>query len=153
MPAPVPDHRAVCAHFSSQTKTRGRGYWKQNTTMCQNEQYKNDIRRLIEQTLNEYEHVVCKRDVWDLCKIRVKEYSIKFSIAKSKERKEEIEKIENEIINLDSALANSQDNDLVNHRKTLKSELDIKLKERAIGAQVRSRAKWVEEGEQVLHTV
>ena len=59
---------------------------------------------------------------------------------------ESIEEIENKLDALDN------DNTLscevkIERRNTLKQELDNYYKERARGNQIRSRAKWVEEGE------
>ena len=85
--APVPDHKAVFAHFYSNSRPRGRGYWKLNSQFLGYDEYKYEVKSLTTDTLNEYEHILPYKTLWDLIKIRIKEYSIKFGIHLSKIRK------------------------------------------------------------------
>lgn len=71
--APVPDHRAVTAHFFTQLRPRGKGYWKLNTAVLKDPNYVEGIKDIITQTQNEYADTdLPKRTVWDLIKIRIK---------------------------------------------------------------------------------
>ena len=87
-------------------------------------------------------------NIWELCKIRFKEFSIAFSINRAKNFKTKLTNIEKEIHDIDISLACSNtDNDIIEQRKKLKSEYDNLLREKSDGAKIRAKAKWWEKGE------
>ncbi len=147
--APVPDHQAVKAEFSLQDRRRGRGYWKLNISVLKDKQYCRSVSNIIKSTIAEFSNVqIHKRYTWDLIKIRIKEYSIKFCVAKKRMKCDRISEIEGKLneINIDVSNDNHTEECLV-EKHALKLELDSLLLEKARGAQVRSRAHWIEEGE------
>ncbi len=147
-PAPTPDHQAVIACFSLQERKRGRGYWKLNTSILKDVEYKHEVSSIIKNTIAEYSNVPAhKRYIWDLIKIKIKEFSIKYCIIKKRKRVSRIAEIENRILAIDTELYEDANNTYLNERCMLKTELDSLLTEKAYGAQVRSRARWIEEGE------
>ena len=75
---PCPDHKAVVLCVRGDERPRGRGYWKLNVSVLDEENYKESIRKIISDTLSEYRHQVEKAVIWELVKIRVKEYSIRY---------------------------------------------------------------------------
>lgn len=146
--APVPDHKAVITTIKYTDRPRGKGYWKLNNSLLEDQTFLENIELIFKATVEEYNDVACKRDIWDLCKIRFKEYSIRFSINKNRQFQDQLKSIERTINDLDKAIQNDSDNAQIKQtRKTLKTEYDNMCESRAKGAQIRSRAKWVEDGE------
>ncbi len=146
--APVPDHKAVVVTLREDTGTRGKGYWKINNSIIEDLDYQSEIKNIFTDTIDEYSDCANMRSVWDLCKIRFKEYSIKFSIARSRKKKNELQLLQSQLDNVDKLLsAEKHDTDLTEARRILKAQYDALALSTAQGAQVRSRAKWIEEGE------
>ena len=81
---PVPDHKSLILSIKP-AKQRGRGYWKLNNNILHDISFKNKIRQIFRTTVQEYaeESPVLKPQVWELCKIRFKEFTIKYSSNKA----------------------------------------------------------------------
>ena len=115
------------------------------------ELYVNDIKKNFSDTLEEY--ASCnKRDIWDMCKIRLEEYTIRYCTIKRQHSRDECKEIEDDITKIDKLISKKRKNDrgIISFkisRDLLKCKYDLHTKERASGAQIRSRAKWLEQGE------
>ena len=112
-----------------------------NSSIILEEEYKNNIIQIIRKI---EELKISYVEKWELLKQEVKIKSIHYSIKRQKTDKEKILKIEKEIAEIENMphyLIN------MNRKRYLESQLsnlyDIKTK----GTQIRSRAKWVQEGE------
>ena len=146
--APTPDHKAVMIKIDTTHNTRGKGYWKLNNTHLKNMDYQEGIKQIFNQTRAEYETHTNIHDVWELCKIRFKEYSIKYSIRKKRQLRNITIQIAKDIDKLDKSIIDNQvDGKLIAKRKHLKGEYENLLKQKFEGAKIRARAKWWEEGE------
>lgn len=147
--APTPDHKAVVAKVELVHKQRGNGYWKLNTSILSEENYKIGVIDIIKKTIDEYDNIVDKRVLWDFCKIRIKEYSIKYCVNRSKNRKNELKNLQSHFDQIEKELENESSNIefLKTEREEVKNKIDAYMLEKARGTQIRSRAKWVEEGE------
>ena len=147
--APVPDHKAVFVELKNENNTRGRGYWKLNNQFLESELYCNNITDIVLNTQKEYGAFLTKRLLWDLCKIRIKEYSIQFGISLSRNTKTQIKQLQNEIDEIDKEIIKNdikEKDPITIKRRELKSNLDLLLINKAKDAQIRSRAEWVEQG-------
>ena len=147
--APTPDHKAVIINIRYGTAKRGKGYWKLNSSIIEELEYKKMIKHVITMTQEEYGDALSKCDFWQFLKARIKEHSINYCIEKSKNKKDAIKVLENKLDELDKQIAENSKNliQINNERKIYKESLDNLYAEKAIGAQVRSRAKWIEQGE------
>ena len=141
--APVPDHKAVVADLKIHPQKRGKGYWKLNCSYL----YLQNIKDMFIDTTNEYQN--CPNHfVWDLFKIRVKEFSIKYGIHAAKMKNKTIMEIQNNIDDFDQRIVkNPNDNELRDQRNILKKQYDTLSLEKAKGAQIRARLQWAENGE------
>lgn len=81
---------------------------------------------------------------WENLKYEVKNFSISFSINSQKKIKDQIRNIEKEISNMETLPYSMID---MNKKRDLESQLNILYDKKATGAQIRSRAKWINEGE------
>ena len=146
--APFSDHKAVVVKLKDRTKIRGPGYWKLNVSVLKEDLYCEQIVKIFKDCVNESLNLnFCKRLTWDLFKIKVKEFSIKYCQQKAQRKNDEILNLENNIKVFDRALSKSQSELLESKKEHMKAKLAKCLEDKASGAQVRSRAKYMEEGE------
>ena len=135
------DHMAVSLKLNIESTVKGPGYWKLNNTLLQDTTYK----ELIKQCISKYTNLLNEPDknkqiIWDLCKIEIKELSIKYGINRSKTRKDDIQKLEKELIECQIKNDTKQ-------VKLLEDQLETLYLQKTYGAQIRSRIKWIESGE------
>ena len=95
--APAPGHKAVTMNIRLRTNTRGKGYRKLNNSIINDEEYVEGITRLYEETVEEYGEDVSISLLWEFLKIRIKEFSIAYSIAKSHRNKNLIKDLEEKL--------------------------------------------------------
>ena len=145
--SPAPDHKAVSLEIEMPAKYRGKGYWKLNATVLEDPIYVQNITDLIEKTIPEYQNVLTSSELWEFIKLLIKEHTIKYCVEKSFRKKDDILELEKHLDKLDEQLKTSKSAVLVNERKTVKLKLDQLYKEKSKGYQIRSRARWVEQGE------
>ncbi len=143
---PIPDHHsAVFLVYKINENKKGKGYWKFNAKLLKIP----ELRPLIIQIANE-----CRRNYpdlnsrtkWELFKIKVQEACIKLGVIWAKKKKEcfEILQCEIDILNKNESEGNPID---TVHRDKLIKNLNNLYKEKDDGYLIRSKIKWVEEGE------
>jgi exonuclease III len=135
------DHRALKLDISLHDKERGRGYWKLNTSLLNCNSYKTQINNLIKEISSSEGSSV---DKWERLKLSIKNLSISFSINRQKTYKQLILKIEKDIARIENLPYTLID---MNKKRELENRLSNIYDEKARGAQIRSRAKWVSDGE------
>ena len=85
--APAPDHKTVTMNIRVRTNARVKGYWKLNNSIINDEEYIEGITKLYEETVEEYGEDVSTSLLWEFLKIRIKEFSIAYSIPNSHSNK------------------------------------------------------------------
>jgi len=137
----VTDHKAVIVAFVKDSgRNRGPGYWKMNVQYLEDKEYITGINGIVENVQAEYMYSdICKRVVWDIAKIKIKEFSIRYCKTKAYQKRNRISELEKKL-NSDCTFSKEA-------RCTLESELDVLYTNKAKGAQIRSRAEWTEQGE------
>lgn len=136
--APYTDHKAVDLLLKIDEIPRGPGVWKMNSDILLNEEYRAGIVNMWTKwrsKKNSYEDV---RRWWDLGKRHIKSYTQQFSKDLSFQNKSRLVEIEQKINTLKQS-----DSSYEALQKEYEEIFSLKVK----GAQVRSRAKWWEEGE------
>ena len=139
--SPSPDHKALCLSLSPNTNKRGRGYWKINNGIINQTEFEYGIQYIYDEICNEYEQHVSKCILWEYFKLKVKEFSISFSINQAKKSQDECKMLELELDRIDKQLAVTSCDALSAERKVLTAKLDEQYKIKATGYQIRSRAK------------
>jgi exonuclease III len=146
--APAPDHKVVLLKIKLPSKMRGKGYWLLNNSVLNEESYDNGMTEILKETSDEYENHVTNALLWEYMKLQIKQYSITYCINKARSRKSRVIELEAMINEIDTYLAsNKHDEVKTNERNSIKKELDEFYANKARGYQIRSRARWVEEGE------
>ena len=141
------DHRMVVTCFESNSFKQGKGIYKLNTSLLHDREYINIIHRVILNTVEEYSSLD-PHSVWEMIKVNIREVSKKYSQSKSREKKDRSEELQKQLKELEEHVAlHPMDVDKWNQISTLKSELEIIEIEKAKGAQLRSRIRYIEEGE------
>ena len=112
-------------HLRYSKTSRGPGYWKLNSSALGEDEFKIGIKDVFKNTIEEYENINDKGLIWDLCKIRFKEFSINYCTEKARNKRCAIEPIEKEISNIDNIISlekrtGDNCNKLKELRKTLK---------------------------------
>ena len=141
------DHKGVTIFLDFNKTNRGPGRWKMNTSILNDKAYIGKIKSLLQKTQNEYKNLP-KQLIWEMCKIRIKAYTIDYCKQKRKVEKNLIENLEKKIQIKEEELINSNYNRNVQfQRDVLTQDLHKLIADKNKGAYVRSRAKWIEEGE------
>ena len=71
-PSIAPDHKAIYISLSLSNETpRGRGLWKFNNSLLNNEHYVNKIREIYFQTCSYYSELTDKRLFWEMLKVHL----------------------------------------------------------------------------------
>ena len=121
--APTPDHKAIFVEVKVRHNTRSKGYWKMNNSVINEENYREGISKLFDDTLEEYGEHVPKSDLWEYLKIKIKEFMILYCIARSHSNKQLIKDLEDKIDTFDRCNENYNcQKDL--ERKQFKQQLD-----------------------------
>jgi len=142
--APTPDHSAVVVQYKERNIELGKGYWKLNNSILDDEDYKISIRNIFSQTVAEFQQSVPYRLIFDLFKSKVKEYTIRYCIRRKRSKwGKGIVSLENQL----SRLQQHVDGDNSNEIHRLKKQIDDFYINEAQGRYIRSRAKWLEQGE------
>ena len=145
-PAPISDHDAVITVFKGEKRPKGKGYWKLNTSILQEENYKDGIKTLIDDTKKEYTED--KQVLWEIIKIRVKEFSIKYCTLHKRKMSDLLRNLELNLKYIKETISQGkQDPKILEQKFAIEKEIESILTYQAKGAQIRSRAKWVDEGE------
>ena len=136
------DHRALIFTFRLISNTRSGGYWKLNSSYLEQDDYKAGIKQLCTEVTNMID--IDDIDIWELLKIKAKDFSINFAKCYRNDMTTKIQNIEKEISLIEEADSLTFD---VNRKRQLERQLSLLYDEKCKGAQVRSRAKWIKEGE------
>ncbi len=146
-PAPHTDHDGVSLEIQLQEIKRGNSFWKFNENLLKSPKYVEIVKNVI----SEFENMpvnVSAQQRWDLCKLHIKEISINFSKKQAKIRKDDLKLLETRLKMLECTLSTDPNNE--NAREQMndtKLALDLYALQLARGAQIRSRIRWIEEGE------
>ncbi|KAJ8017477.1 hypothetical protein HOLleu_45089 [Holothuria leucospilota] len=140
------DHSFVNLSLSLFTEKRVPGYWKFNNSLLQDPDYLDIITNVI----NSFEenHTYSNPSLrWEGLKFILRKESIKYAKEKAKARRCREDELTNEVANLEQALYISDSTETRTKLNDARNELllfyDMKLQ----GTIIRSRARWVEQGE------
>uniref|UniRef100_A0A3B3DY82 Reverse transcriptase domain-containing protein n=1 Tax=Oryzias melastigma TaxID=30732 RepID=A0A3B3DY82_ORYME len=143
--APVTDHCVVSINLiPSLRNTERRSYWKFNAEYLKDDQYCSIIKKLL-LSVKENMSLDSAGRKWEIFKYEVRKYSIQYG----KERGKKIKEAEQQLVSdLNKFYRNYNVSDTDKEEfLRLQSKLDSFYLNRARGAFIRSRAKWIEEGE------
>ena len=141
------DHKSVAMNLNIEKNKKGPGNWKLNTSILKDKTYVQNIKLLIMKVKTDYAFL-SKQMIWEMCKVKIKEYTIGYCINKQTIKRNIMKELEIQIEQKEQKLTESNYKHKIQlERDTLVNNLHNFVEEQKNGAKIRSRAKWVEEGE------
>ncbi len=140
-PAILTDHKVLTR---VQYNCKNSGYWKLNNSFLHHQDYVEHIQVLINKYWIQANIRKEYGTVWELLKFEIRKFSIQFGKQLAMKKRTRIQDIIKEISNLNQSSTHPSNSD---NLENLQKELDCIYQEKARGAFVRSRRKWMEEGE------
>lgn len=125
---------------------QGPGFWKLNTSVCLESDYVSLISSFWSDWQNSKGSFLSLLDWWDLGKARIKSLSIDYCRRRSAKMRAQSKLLSEKVAHFKSLVDQGHVSALSEYRKAL-SDLQVFSLDQARGAQVRARARWVEEGE------
>ncbi len=143
------DHSFVKIKLITIQQDRGPGFWKLNCSLLKDIEYCNKVKEWIASVEDENENETSAKLLIELIKLKVRGETIKFSTLKKKMREHKINELERKILDFEKSLQNSTNNqdEIEKEIKNAKNEMEQYIAEKTKGAMIRSRLRWVEEGE------
>ena len=138
------DHLSIVFKFRISCNTKGGGFWKLNVSVLHDTKYVKAMNGFLNNLPNEIENEMNPHIKWELIKIHIRDLSINFCKQKGKSIRDKILTIEKEIEEIESGDYALID---IKKKRELESELDELYTYKAKGAQIRSRATWIDKGE------
>ena len=145
-PALKCDHNAISLKMKTSQEKRGKGFWKMNNSLLKDDIYVQNVKNLIQKVKLET-RIMNKQMRWEVCKYKIKEYSVSYAREKQSRTKRYYMKIEKELKQLYEMLHEDISDENIEKIDKLKQELDKWYTIKCKGAYIRSREKWLEEGE------
>ena len=124
----------------------GRGFWKLNVSLLNDIDYVNMVKKCIDYVVTENSEAD-PNILWETIKCVVRGDNIIYSVKKSKERMKLQSNLEKDIADLELQYSQSLDHTVLNVIDVKKRDLENIYDYRAKGAILRSKARYVEDGE------
>ena len=143
------DHNAISLKIKTSRDDKGRGYWKLNNSILENENYSKKISNLIESYMVKRTSASDIGLLWDNFKIEVRDLTINHCKALAKQNKNEINLLETKLKQLyekEDENINKTDENANMKIVKIENKLEKLYVKKAKGAQIRSRVKWIEQG-------
>ena len=148
LPGHQSDHSLLMLCFNTcNTNTKGRGFWKFNSSLLYDDKYVSEIKRIVMEAKDKHQYQD-KGLIWELIKYDIRVFTLSYASQKRKQE-QKYEKELNDRYNFlfNSVNSGSGDEDMIQEFNVVKKELEACERHRARGVILRSRAQWVEEGE------
>ena len=141
------DHSLVALSLKIRdSQIKGRGFFKFNSSLLKDKTYVDKLKDIISNFKIEHSLETNKGLLWDALKCRIRGFSISYSSAKTKERHQYENELKDRLLFLE---ANLDEENLVEY-STIKQQVEQINHEHAMGAQIRSKARFTEENESNL---
>ena len=140
------DHSAVSLILHDDNWKRGPGYWKFNESLLYDETYLATLTNNIKTWINSYSGGD-KIAMWEYIKYKIREYTVRYSKDKNKNRKSKVKDLEETVKHLENTYSLTPNNENFNLLEDAKTELEKEYDYITEGSIVRSRARWYEKGE------
>ena len=124
---------------------RGKNLWKMNTSLLKDPEYVSKIHATIEHSQIKHGVVTDKGLLWELVKSDIRSATISYSAYISKQRRKTETELKERLDTLELLI--SIDNEAIDEYTLVKSETEKLLQLKTQGSLIRSRAKYIEEGE------
>ena len=139
------DHKGVSVSLNLKQEKRGPGFYKFNSSLLKDIEYKNNIRNLINSKWEEHSNITDLRVRYDLLKYFIVDYSIAFSKQKAKTTRKEQSTLLKTLEKLDKKIvANTISEEELKQFSENKSRLEFIYKQKAEGERLRAKIDNIE---------
>ena len=148
--APDTDHSAIQLHLLSEDlkQQKGPGFWKFNSSLLEDKQYISDLRDNLIHFIEKYRDVEDLGLKWDLVKMEIRGFTVKFSKTKARKRRDEESSLQKKINELFiKAEKNKNNRQIICELNSTRARLEKIMALKTRGTILRSRARWHEQGE------
>jgi len=141
------DHDMVETSICINKDTRGKGFWKLNCNLLNNQKYIKAIEDCIDNIILDNPGTEDGL-LWETLKCRIRGTSVKISSILRKDEERNFQNLEIELMNLKKAMPSSEDPKLCAREiKIIESKIEEIIRNKTEGARIRSKIKNYEEGE------
>ena len=146
LPGVFSDHSMLMIEISVKDLERGRGFWKFNSMLLHDVDYVLHIKNLIKLYDEKYNYLEDKGLKWELIKSEIRSFTVPYCVKMKKLRIAYKMELEHKLHNLLPKL-DSNNEDAREEFYSTKNELEQIEQKESIGVIIRSKARWVEDGE------
>ena len=149
----APDHKAVKLKLNNSNNERGPGLWKFNNSLLDDEGYVTLIRENYSSISEKCSGQEDKRLKWELIKMKLRGLTIPYAKNKAKNIRRKARDLQKRLSDLDQLISSANGVDsprtsyLEAEHSQLKQELCLIYENRGKGSIVRSKTRWMEQGE------
>ncbi len=150
IPGVQSDHSVVTLDFNDGLPSKGRGFWKLNTSYLHHDSdFVNLVKTKIQDFKDFHKDVDCNPNIlWDSLKCTIAGVCMEYCARKKKERVADKMKLMDDIDKIKIKISDDPSNEtLITSLESLEVELNKILDYETKGLIIRSRTKWMEEGE------
>ena len=141
------DHSILKIEISTQDISRGKGFWKFNSTLLHDPNYVKKIKDIIQECKTEFQNLEDKGLTWEMVKLNIRSFSVPYCIKKKKERAKFKKDLEIELAKLQIEIDFNNNFNSRESYDSSKRELEDLEKEEINSTIFRSKIQWAEEGE------
>jgi hypothetical protein len=147
----ISDHSMISLHINPLSESeRGAGYWKFNSSLLDNKDYVNLVNETIQNFNDNRTNARNSATLnWDLLKMNIRRETIMFAKNLAKKRRKREKELLETLKTLEEEISNlTEDNEnLKDLHQITKQEYEQLENQKTRGIMLRSKARWVEEGE------
>ena len=146
----APDHKAIRLFLKFENKKKGPGLWKFNNSLLNDDTFVNLITTNYPIICRKYAYLTNLKLKWEMIKMEIRSLTIPYAKNKAKNVRTLEKQLESRIESLENKIeANPDDGTDAEQQEyeRLKTELRRIYEERADGAILRSKIRWIEHGE------
>ena len=142
------DHSLLKLSFCSEKDhARGRGLWKFNASLLQDNDYIMLLKDTINKSVRDSKNLITKELTWDYLKCRICSETISYSIKQKKEKTKHLHTLEKKLSDLEQLLGSRTCSDIQQEYLETQKEIEGIHDEIARGHMIRSRCRLIEEFE------
>ena len=145
IPAVRTDHDAISLELGQlENELKGPGNWKMNCSLLDDEEYEDDIARMIPlRTAYGQKEFTDDRVIWDWIKYNIRARAIQYSKKKAKERGKKELDLQQELSKAKSKLENNPNNLNITYYNVVQVRLELFYEEKTKGVIIRARPRCI----------
>jgi exonuclease III len=145
---PSSDHKAVVLELENGKFIRGPAYCRFNNSYLKNDHFVNDMNALLDKLKHDNDLNLNPVDRWELTKCEIRNYCVDFGKRLACNQRNKKIELQKHMHTLELAIVKYPESIyLQNELLRIKHKLELLDMQKAKGAQIRSRIRWIEEGE------